>query len=161
MKIKTSAPNLTPKNLSMSHYTSLGFGKVIPVASYEVAPKSNFTIKPSVFARTDPQKLPNLGSIRLNMNAFYVPFHLVWKHFENFVVGRKSWIASGPQIYRTCPYTTNLYLTRLFTDYSDFAKSTVDIGKSDFGFTLFSKIIIRSIIIFISKTKIRFTNING
>lgn len=132
MKIKTSAPKLTPKNLSMSHYTTIGFGEVVPVCNYEVMPKSKFTIKPQVFARSAPMYLPNLGSLRMNMHGFYVPFHLVWKHFENFVVGRKSWTSAGAQIYRKCPFTNSYCLTELFVNSSDLAEK-VSPDISDFG----------------------------
>lgn len=113
-KIKIAASRQTPKDLSFNHYTTLNFGHCIPVASYEVAPKTHMTIRPSVFARVAPMVLPNLGSIQLNMHAFYVPFRQVWMPFDCFFTGRKYWLSGSPQIYKRCPYTNNIFLSMIF-----------------------------------------------
>lgn len=116
-KIKIGARQSTPKNLSYSHYTTLGFGTPIPVCSYEVSPNSNFKIKPNVFARVAPMALPNLGNINMNLHAFYVPFRVVWKHFDDFISGKVSWQSDG-QSYRlrSVPTLDNLILSYMFTD---------------------------------------------
>lgn len=123
-KIKVGARSNTPKNLSYNHYTTMGFGTVVPVGVYEVCPKENMTIKPRVFSRVAPQFLPNLGTIDMNLHAFYVPYHIVWKHFPNFFSRKECWLSGGATTFRGCPTTSHYELSRLFRQHSDLATVT-------------------------------------
>lgn len=117
-KISVAAPELKPKDMSRNHYTTLGFGSITPVFCDEVVPRDKVNLQVSNFTRLAAMKLPNLGSIDLKLHAFYVPYRLVWNHFDNFKEGLPSWNSLGAQVYKFVPYVDDTFFTRLFTDSS-------------------------------------------
>lgn len=112
-KISIAANRPKPKDLSRNHYTTLGFGQIFPIFAEEVVNKDKFNVKVGSFARVAPMVLPNLGQISLKLHAFYVPFRLVWNHYENFKEGLPSWTSDGAQVYKNVPKISAFDLTRL------------------------------------------------
>lgn len=117
-KISIAARKNTPKNLSRSHYTTLNFGHIYPIYVEEFCNGSKVSLKVDSFARVAPQFLPNLGRIDMKLHAFFVPFHLVWNHYENFVEGLPSWNNQGSQVYKYAPTFNDCDLTYWFTTVS-------------------------------------------
>lgn len=117
-RIRVAARPNTPKNLSRNHYTTLGFGRVFPVYCEEIPNGSKISLKAENFSRVAPQFLPNLGTIRMKMHAFYVPFNLVWNHFNNFQTGLPSWNNKGSQVFKFVPTLCDADFTSMFTNFS-------------------------------------------
>lgn len=113
-KIAVAARPLKPKDMSRNHYTTLGFGTPFPVYVEETIPRDKFTFQVHNFSRLAPMLLPNLGTINLKVHSFYVPFHMVWNHFENFVNGLPSWNSNGAQVYKHTPMIDDICFTQLF-----------------------------------------------
>lgn len=118
MKQKIALPSggLKPKDLSRVHYTTLGFGSIQPILCEEVVPKDKCTFSVRNFSRVSPMFLPNLGTLNMKIHAFYVPFRLVWNHFDNFKEGLPSWNSNGAQVYRKCPHIDDKFITSMFTE---------------------------------------------
>lgn len=113
-KISVAARRSTPKDLSRNHYTTLGFGHIYPIFCEEFCNGSKVSIKPSNFSRVAPQYLPNLGRLDMKLHAFYVPYRLVWNHFESFQLGLPSWNNQGSQVYKYVPTFNDIDLTFYF-----------------------------------------------
>lgn len=113
-KISIAADRLSPKDLSRNHYTTLNFGSPFPIFVEECVNKDKFNIRVSNFSRLAPMYLPNLGSLNLKIHAFYVPFRLVWNHFENFREGLPSWNSSGAYVYKNVPLVDDVQLSSMF-----------------------------------------------
>lgn len=103
VSFKSSANRPIPCDLSRNHYTTLNFGRIYPIMAQEVINNTKISCKVSNFTRLAPMLLPNLGTLKLKMHAFYIPFNLVWRHFENFKEGKVSWTAKGNNRYTYCP----------------------------------------------------------
>ena len=115
-KISIASPDLKPKDMSRSHYTTLGFGSIYPVFVEEVVPRDQVNLKVHNFSRLSPMILPNLGTLTLKLHSFYVPFRLVWNHFDNFKEGLPSWNSNGAQVYKNVPKVDDQFFTDMFTD---------------------------------------------
>lgn len=113
-KISIAAGSLKPKDMSRTHYTTLGFGCPFPIFVEETIPKDKFSFKVSNFSRLAPMFLPNLGTLNLKIHAFYVPFRLVWNHFENFREGLPSWNNAGAQVFKNVPFIDDYSLSQIF-----------------------------------------------
>ena len=125
-KISVAARPSKPKDLSRNHYTTLNFGHIYPIYVEEFCNGSKVSIKTSNFSRVAPQFLPNLGRLDMKLHAFYVPYHLVWNHFENFNEGLPSWNNQGSQVYKYTPTFNDCDLTHFFMSRSELAS---DIGQ--------------------------------
>lgn len=112
-KISIAANRPKPKDLSRNHYTTIGFGQIFPIFAEEVVNKDKFNVKVGSFARVAPMVLPNLGQLSLKLHAFYVPFRLVWNHYENFKEGLPSWTSQGAQVYKNVPKISAYDLSRI------------------------------------------------
>lgn len=126
-KISVAARQHKPKDLSRNHYTTLGFGSPFPIFVEETIPGDKFNLRVSNFSRLAPMFLPNLGTINMKVHAFYVPFRLVWNHFENFVNGLPSWNSSGAQVFKNVPLINDKTLTDLFVSYPE---NAISLGTS-------------------------------
>lgn len=113
-KLSIAASPLKPKDMSRKCYTSLGFGNMQPVFVEEVVNKDKFNMKVDAFARVAPQYLPNLGSLKAKIHGFYVPYRLVWNHFENFKEGLPSWNSLGPNVFHNVPLLSDSVFQYLF-----------------------------------------------
>lgn len=114
-RISVGARQNTPKNLSRNHYTTIGLGHVFPIYCEEFCNGSKVNMRVNNFSRVAPQFLPNLGRLDMKLHAFYVPFNLVWNHFEKFQLGLPSWNNNGSQIYKYCPTFNDCDLSTFFT----------------------------------------------
>lgn len=114
--LKVGARSNTPKNLSRNHYTTLGFGHIYPIYIDEFMNGSKLNFKVSNFSRIAPQFLPNLGTLNMKVHAFYVPFNLVWNHFEHFQMGLPSWNNHGSQVYKFAPSLCDCDFTSMFVN---------------------------------------------
>lgn len=140
-KIGVAARPLKPKDFSRNHYTTLGFGSPFPVYVEETIARDKFNFRILNFSRLAPMLLPNLGTIDMKIHAFYVPFHLVWNHFENFVTGLPSWNSHGAQVYKHVPMIDDYSLTYIFTTFqadpslalSEVVNNVSDLNPYDFS----------------------------
>ena len=113
-KISVAARPLKPKDMSRTHFTTLGFGCPFPIFVEEAINRDKFTFRVKNFSRVAPMLLPNLGEINMKIHAFYVPFRLVWNHFDNFVEGLPSWNTNGAQVYKNVPLIDDRQLSNIF-----------------------------------------------
>lgn len=130
-KISVAARPSTPKNLSRNHYTTLNFGHIYPIYVEEMPYNSKVNIRANNFSRVAPQFLPNLGRLDMKLHAFYVPFKLVWNHFDNFYQGLPSWNNQGSQVFKYVPTFNDNDLTFFFANVDEYElaeECTVDDG---------------------------------
>ena len=119
-KISIAANQPKPKDLSRTHFTTLGFGQMFPIFAEEVVNKDKFRMSFRTFARAGAMKLPNMSDLKIKLHGFYVPFRYVWDHFENFKEGLPSWNSKGSQVYKSAPFITTYELTNFFLkEYDD------------------------------------------
>lgn len=117
-KISIAANQLKPKDLSRKCYTTLGFGNYQPIFMQEVVNKDKYKIRIDNFSRLAQMQLPNFSDINMKIHGFYVPFRLVWNHYENFKEGLPSWNSQGSQNYGNCPRVSDWFFTNLFINLS-------------------------------------------
>lgn len=79
------ASGLHSRNLSHSHYTTLGFGQILPSYAQEVCAGDKLTVHPNVFSRSSALEKPCMAHLKFDNRAFYVPYHSVWKYYEDFL----------------------------------------------------------------------------
>lgn len=140
-KISVAARQLKPKDMSRSHFTTLGFGCPFPIFVEEAINRDKFTFRVRNFSRVAPMLLPNLGEINMKLHAFYVPFRLVWNHFDNFVEGLPSWNTNGAQVFKNVPLIDDRQLSNIFvlnnsTHHEDYSIDVTD-RFEDTGYDFF------------------------
>lgn len=86
------------RNLSGVHQSTLGFGQLLPAFACEQVIGDSVTIKPTLFARSAPQVLPNMASLSVSNRAFFCPFSNVWRFYNDFLQGNPvSWSSDQPK----------------------------------------------------------------
>lgn len=144
MNQKVSIPSRKYNHyLPKNHYTTLNFGQIVPAYCREVAPNTKISIKPNVFARLAPQFLPNLGSITLNLNAYYIPYNYVWQYFNDYKEGTPSHLSSGTFQFKHTPKISNFELSMLFWNdsslYSEKYEMLTDEDDADYDINEFER----------------------
>lgn len=106
------------RNLSGTHYTTLGFGEILPSWSCEQVIGDKVKISPNLFMRSVPQVLPNMANLSISNRAFFCTFSSVWKNYENFLQGNPvSWASDQPkEPIKEVPYITQNDFFRILTN---------------------------------------------
>jgi len=71
-------------NRSFCHKTTFDASYLVPVYCEEVYPGDTIKMKPTLFARLQTLKFPIMDNIHLDSFYFFVPFRLLWDHWEQF-----------------------------------------------------------------------------
>lgn len=72
-------------NLSQGNITTFGFGELIPTYYRDLLPGDHFKIKQSFSSRFLALLAPIMHKVRLCNSWFFVPYRLVWPHWEDFI----------------------------------------------------------------------------
>ncbi|AKO71500.1 major CP [Chimpanzee faeces associated microphage 3] len=70
---------------SSNHKTTLNSGVLVPVFCDEVLPSDTFKFDMSAFARLTTQVVPTMSNVYMDFQFFFVPYRLVWEHWNNFM----------------------------------------------------------------------------
>jgi len=69
---------------SHGHKTTFDAGLLIPILVDEVYPADTFNLKLHSFARVATLLFPIMDNIQMDFHFFFVPYRLVWEHWEEF-----------------------------------------------------------------------------
>jgi hypothetical protein len=69
---------------SHGHKTTFDAGQLIPILVDEVLPGDTFTLRATAFARVATLLFPIMDNIQMDFHFFFVPYRLVWEHWEQF-----------------------------------------------------------------------------
>lgn len=70
---------------SSNYKTTLNSGVLVPVFCDEVLPSDTFKFDMSAFARLTTQIVPTMSNVYMDFQFFFVPYRLVWEHWNNFM----------------------------------------------------------------------------
>lgn len=88
-------------DLSHEHKMTCAMGQIVPVGVFEQIPGDIFTIKPSALIRTQALISPLMHRVDVSMNAFEVPYRILWDSFEDFITGGEDGLAAPEMPYFT------------------------------------------------------------
>lgn len=96
-------------NLSKENKLTMPMGRLVPVYNLDCVPGDRIKINASVFMRTLAMIAPAYQRYDVSLHAFFVPYRLLWKHWEDFITGGKdgTFVAVPPLI----SYDLSCYLT--------------------------------------------------
>lgn len=77
-------------DLSYVHSFSGDFGELIPFALYDCLPNDDFKLSNIVRISTLPMVSPVYNAIKIRTYWFYVPYYLLWRHFDRFISGGRD-----------------------------------------------------------------------
>lgn len=69
------------------HKTTFGQGALTPVYLQEVLPGDSIRVKMSALVRLAPALVPVMDNLDLHSWFFFVPYRLLWDHWEQFIAG--------------------------------------------------------------------------
>lgn len=117
LRLKSAAPDSTYFNLSSNHLTTCNFSQLRPSYYREMYIGDKFKIKMDLTAFTAPLVVPPMGIAHLKSRAFFVPYRLVWKHFNDFYNRKK--VNKGNTLYSPLlPMFTNSDFINAFRTFS-------------------------------------------
>lgn len=92
-------------NRDFDHLTTFNIGDCVPFFWEEVYPGDTFKIKTSKVVRLQTPITPFMGNIVLDTYYFFVPYRLVWQHFEELMGANKTsaWV---PEVSYSAPIIT-------------------------------------------------------
>lgn len=105
------------RDVSHNHYTTMGFGDLVPTFCDEVEPGAKVKINLSAFLRSTQSQLPNMGKLSIVSRCFYVPFASVWKHYEDFMQGNSVYLSAldtNKHVFKECPTITSYDFNHIF-----------------------------------------------
>lgn len=77
-------------DLSCIHSFSADFGELVPFALYDCVPNDDFKLSNIVRVSTLPMVSPVYNAIKIRTYWFYVPYYLLWHHFDRFISGGRD-----------------------------------------------------------------------
>lgn len=77
-------------DLSYVHSFSADFGELVPFALYDVLPNDDFKLSNIIRVSTLPLVSPVYNAIKIRTYWFYVPYYLLWRHFDRFISGGRD-----------------------------------------------------------------------
>lgn len=72
-------------DLSRKNIYSISAGELLPVLTEEMLPGDSFTIDLQSFTRSQPMNTAAFARMRQYYDFFFVPYHLLWSRFGNFI----------------------------------------------------------------------------
>lgn len=86
-------------DLSYQNAFTCKMGQLIPTYLEEVIPTDRAVFSAAPFVRAMPLSAPIMGQLDLRMYYFFVPFHIIWDDFEEFITGGRDGISSPVMPY--------------------------------------------------------------
>lgn len=77
-------------NLGYQNKMSARMGDIIPFMVCPTVPGDKFRFSVDAFMRTAPLIAPLMHNVRVDFHFFFVPNRLLWKEWQNFIVGEKN-----------------------------------------------------------------------
>ena len=77
-------------DLSHIHSFSADFGQLIPFLKMDCLPGDDFKLSNIVRVSTLPMVSPVYNAIKIRTYYFYVPYYLLWHHFDRFISGGRD-----------------------------------------------------------------------
>lgn len=98
-EIKAPSPNRNRNafDLSQRHLFTAHAGMLLPVLSLDLLPDDHVEINASDFMRTLPMNTAAFASMRGVYEFFYVPYHQLWRPFDQFITGMKDYSSATIQ----------------------------------------------------------------
>lgn len=99
--------NTSRSTFDLSHHqvTTSDFGYLLPICYRDMVPNDDFVVKPSVFCRLAPLAVPTYGRITCRIHHFFVPYRILYPHWDAFITGDSSnhtvppyYLATGLQL---------------------------------------------------------------
>ncbi|QCS36259.1 major capsid protein [Capybara microvirus Cap1_SP_192] len=137
----------TFSGLSHSTKTTFNVGDVVPILCEPIYPGDTFKLKSSKVVRMQTLLTPMMDNIFLDVYYFFVPYRLVWEHWEQFAGGslpdESPWIPvpdySIPQI--SAPVESGGYKIGSLADYFGYPTGISGYKASALPFRAYAKII--------------------
>lgn len=84
--------NTSRSTFDLSHHqvTTSDFGYLIPICVRDMVPNDDFVVKPNIFCRLAPLALPTYGRITCRVHSFFVPYRLLYPHWNEFITQSSS-----------------------------------------------------------------------
>lgn len=74
-------------DLSYQNVFTCKMGELVPCYIEEVLPSDKLRLTAAPFVRAMPLSAPIMGQVDVSMWYFFVPFHIIWDDFEEFITG--------------------------------------------------------------------------
>lgn len=103
------------ENLSHSHFMTSNFGEIKINYLQKVYPSDKIRLSCTNFVRTIPLTTPLNADMQLYQRFYFVPFRILWSHFEDFIFGGEDGNYTATE-----PYIVNI--PRSDSDYDDLSK---------------------------------------
>lgn len=85
-KIKVGTSKRSTFDLSHHQVTTSDFGYIIPICYRDMVPNDEFVVSPQIFCRLAPMAAPTYGSIKCHINHFFVPYRILYPHWDSFLL---------------------------------------------------------------------------
>lgn len=86
-RVASLNPRRSVFNLSYEKKFTADMGQLIPVMCDEVVPGDVFKLGSQAVIRFQPLVAPVLHEINMYVHYYFVPYRLLWDHWENFITG--------------------------------------------------------------------------
>lgn len=109
-KIRVGTSKRSTFDLSHSQITTSDFGYLIPICYRDMVPNDDFVVTPQVFCRLAPLQVPVYGRIVCRLHHFFVPYRILYKHWDAFITQSNSNFTAPPS------FTVSILRQALGTD---------------------------------------------
>lgn len=96
-------PSRNGFDLSRKNIYSISAGELLPVLTEELLPGDSLTIDLQSFTRSQPMNTAAFARMRQYYDFFFVPYHLLWSRFPNFItnvpnnqISKNSQVGTNP-----------------------------------------------------------------
>lgn len=118
IKVKTAVDERNKFDLSCDHLTTADWMEFLPVYNKEMVPKEKIDVHMSTTSRMLPLVRPTFGRANINNRAFFVPYRVLWKGWNDFITDTPhmpfhNTVPSPSQSIATKVPTFNLYEWKL------------------------------------------------
>lgn len=120
-EVKVASTARSTFDLSHHQVTTSDFGYLIPVCVRDLVPNDDVVCTPHAFCRLAPLAVPTYGRITARFHSFFVPYRILFRHWEAFITQSPSnfhippfftvsvlrqALAQDPQFSSTAPSST-------------------------------------------------------
>lgn len=120
-------------DLSARRLFTSATGEIVPVAWYPVLPGDKFTINMSEFLRTVPFQTANFGRLRHYVDAYFVPYRLLWDKFPGWIAQTKTQYYAKSITQSADQFSSQPYLTHW--DIMQYLEQLARLTGSDTSYT--------------------------
>lgn len=113
-------------DLSRKNIYTISAGELLPVMTEEIIPGDTIDIDLSSFTRTQPMNTAAFARMRQYYDFFFVPYHLLWSRFPNFIsnvpnnqISSVSQIGANPSSTKFAPMFDFGSLQNLLNEYQE------------------------------------------